>query len=69
MSRRDNEPLCSCCETHPDEREGGKAVKCPSCGELCTCEGCIADAENEQLMLEEWKRLDAAREASMEGGE
>jgi hypothetical protein len=58
-------PICRCCQDHAEELTSAeRVINCVECGEPCSCEGCIADA---------WEagqdKLDAEREASMEGGE
>lgn len=37
-------PVCSCCRDHNDLLAEADRVICTTCGEPCSCRGCVADA-------------------------
>lgn len=49
--------ICGCCVQHgpdPERLSGGmtwQLVTCRECGASCSCEGCVADAEDGPLPL------------------
>lgn len=38
--------VCGCCLLHHDRPLTTTIAACPTCGDPCSCEGCIADAES-----------------------
>ncbi len=39
--------ICACCDEHADLRLlPGEVVTCKTCGEPCSCEGCVAEDDN-----------------------
>lgn len=39
-------PRCSCCQTC--DRLLSESVKCGTCGEECSCEGCVAEEQERE---------------------
>lgn len=37
--------VCACCHDHDDRPLTWDVVTCKTCGALCSCEGCVAEAD------------------------
>lgn len=37
--------MCRCCVEHGGDKLLDEIVTCPVCGDQCSCEGCVADAD------------------------
>jgi hypothetical protein len=36
--------ICACCHDHGDRPLASEIVTCTTCGAMCSCEGCVAEA-------------------------